>query len=523
MSSTGKTVAKAAGILMFAMMVSRVLGYVREIALTSRFGQTSVTDAYIAAFTVPDFLYNLLVGGVLSSAFIPVFSSYVARNEEKDAWEVASTVINIIAIIMTISIIFGMIFTKELIPLVAYNFKGETLDLTVKLTRIMFPAFLLLALNGFMMGILNSYQHFTAPAFGSVVYNLAIIVFGLALAYKFGIAAFAIGVVAGHVGNFFLQTPVLIKKGLRYRPVINLRHPGVKRLFVLMIPAFIGLAANQINLIINQNLASGLSDGSITALRMANRLMWLPLGVFATSIGVAVFPTLTAQVARGEISEFKKTFSMGVRSIFLVIIPAAVGLMVLSQPIVRLLFQQGLFGPEATQRTAYALVFYCIGLFAQSAILVVIRAFYALHNTLIPVLVACATIIINYILNITLMGPMAEGGLALAYSLSGIFNMLTLMGLLRWKVGPLGAKKILRSFILIVIAASLMGAVAFGTAHFAEQSLDMSQKFSQMVQVGLAIVLGLIAYVVFIFFFKLEEAEMVLGIIKRRFNKKAAT
>ncbi|KNZ68830.1 integral membrane protein MviN [Thermincola ferriacetica] len=519
--STGKTVAKAAGMLMVAMLVSRVLGYVREIALTSKFGQTSVTDAYIAAFTVPDLLYNLLVGGVLSSAFIPVFSSYVARNEEKDAWEVASTVINLVVIVMTVGIVCGMIFTRQLVPLVAYKFKGETLDLTVKLTRIMFPAFLLLGLNGLMMGILNSYQHFKAPAFGAIIYNLSIIVFGLALAHKFGIAAFAIGVVAGHIGNFLVQLPVLVRKGLRYKPVLNLRHPGVKRLFVLMLPAVLGLAANQINLIINQNLASGLSDGSITALRMANRLMWLPLGVFAGSIGVAIFPTMTAQVARNEISEFKKTLSLGIRSIFLIIIPAATGLMVLSMPIVRLLFEQGKFGPDATERTAYALIFYCIGLFAQSAILVITRAFYAIHNTLIPLLVACVTIVVNYLLNVTLMGPMAEGGLALAYSLSGIFNMLVLMILLRKKIGPLGARSILRSFVLIVLASAVMGAAAYGAAYYSGSVLDTAQKVNQMIQVGMAIVVGLAAYVGVTFLLKLEEADMVLGIIKRKVKRAA--
>ncbi len=517
--STGKTVAKAAGLMMVAMLLARVLGYLREIALTYQFGQTFVTDAYIAAFTIPDFLYNLLVGGVLSAAFIPVFSSYIARQEEDDAWEVASTVINLVTIVMAVGIILGMVFTKELVPLVAYKFHGETLDLTVKLTRIMFPAFLLLSFNGLIMGILNSYQHFKAPAFGAVVYNLAIVVIGMLLAPKIGVAGFAVGVVVGHLGNFLVQLPVLIKKGLRYRPVINLKHPGVRRLFILMVPAILGLAANQINLIINQNLASGLSTGSITALRMANRLMWLPLGVFAGSIGVAIFPTLTAQVARQEMSEFKKTLSMGIRSIFVIIIPAAIGLMVLSTPIVRLLFEQGKFGADATVRTAYALIFYSIGLFAQSSIMVIIRAFYALHNTLTPVLVATLTIAVNYVLNIILMKSMAEGGLALAYSLSGVFNMLLLLYLLRRKIGPIGSRKLVTSFLSITLASGIMGAVAYGSAHYIGIILNTSAKFNQMVQVGAAIVLGLAAYVGVTFLLKLEEADLVLGIIKRKMKR----
>ncbi len=517
--STGKKVAKAAGWLMLAMMISRVLGYVREIALTTQFGNTAATDAYIAAFTIPDLLYNLLVGGALSAAFIPVFSSYLAKDREKEAWRIASTVINLVLLVMAVSIVLGMIFTRELIPLVAYKFRGETLDLTVYLTRIMFPAFIVLSLNGLMMGILNSYQNFRAPAIGAIIYNLGIIVLGIWLGPKYGIAAFAFGVVAGHIGNFLVQMPALWKKGLGYQPVIDLGHPGVRKIFVLMLPAILALSASQINLIINQNLASALSEGSITALRMANRLMWLPLGVFAGSIAVAIFPTLTAQAARHELAEFKKTFSMGIRSIFLITIPAGAGLIFLSVPIVRLLFQQGKFGADATAATAYALVFYAIGLFAQSAIWVITRAFYALHDTVRPLIIAMLTIGLNFVLNIVLMGPMQEGGLAFAYSITGIINMLVLLYMLRRKIGPIGAKSLFKSFVLITVASCIMGAVSYGVAAYVGDYLDLAHKTNQLIQVGTAIVAGLLVYAGAIFIFRLEEAEMVLGMIRRKLGR----
>lgn len=517
--STGKKVAKAAGGLMVAMMISRVLGYVREVALTTKFDASAATDAYIAAFTIPDLLYNLLVGGALSAAFIPVFSGYLAQNREKEAWHVASTVINLVLVIMAVGITLGMIFTKELIPLVAYKFQGANLELTVKLTRIMFPAFIVLSLNGLMMGILNSYENFRAPAIGAIVYNLGIIVFGLWLAPRFHIAAFAIGVVAGHIGNFLVQMPALWKKGLGYRPVIDLSHPGVRKIFILMLPAVISLSANQINLIINQNLASGLAEGSITALRMANRLMWLPLGVFAGSIAVAIFPTMTTQVARGEMREFKKTFSMGLRSIFLITIPAGAGLIFLSVPIVRLLFEHGEFGPDATAKTAYALVFYGIGLFAQSAIWVIARAFYSLHDTLQPVLVAVLAIAINYVLNLALIGPMQEGGLALAYSVSGILNMLILLYLLRRKIGLIGARSLIKSFALITVAACIMGAASYGVAAYVESYLDIAHNLNRVIQVGLAVIVGLLVYVGMIFIFRLEEAQMVLGMLRKKLGR----
>ncbi|MCL4405636.1 MAG: murein biosynthesis integral membrane protein MurJ [Eubacteriales bacterium] len=517
--STGKKVAKAAGMLMIAMMVSRALGYVREASLASAFGAKWQTDAFLAAFTVPDFLYDLLVGGVLSSAFIPVFSSYLATDREEEAWEVASTMINLLFIVMVICVTLGMIFAVPLTKLVAYKFTGETLALAVKLSRLMFPAFVILAMYGLMQGILNSYKHFAAPAIGAIAYNLCIIVFGLLLQKKYGIMGFAIGVVAGHIASFCIQLPVVIKKGLRYRFTFNLRHPGVRKMFLLMVPTMLGLAANRVNLVVNQSLASGISEGSITALRMASRLMWLPLGVFAGSISVAVFPTLTSQAARQEMAEFKQTLSMGIRSIFLITIPASVGLAVLSVPIVRLLFERGEFNPGATQVTAYALIFYCIGLFAQSAVWVVTRAYYALLDTLRPLLIAVTTIFINVALNFVLRPVLAERGLALAYSLTGIYNLLVLLYILRTKIGQIDLKKIIRSFVLVSVSSAVMGVVTYGVAGFLGTHLDLALRINQVIQVGLSIVVGLIVFAVAVLMCRLEETELVMGIIKRKLKR----
>ncbi len=519
--SSGTKVAKAAGMLMIAMLISRVLGYVREAALASSFGATNETDAFLAAFTVPDFLYDLLVGGVLSSAFIPVFTSYLATDREEEAWEVASTMINLILLIMAVCIALGMIFTVPLTKIVAYKFTGETLDLAVKLTRVMFPAFIILAVNGLIMGILNSYKHFAAPAIGAIVYNLCIIVLGLALASKYGIMAFAIGVVVGHAANFLVQFPVLSKKGMRYRFSFNLRHPGVQKMFLLMVPAMLGLAANRVNLIVNQTVASGINEGSITALRLASRLMWLPLGVFAGSIAVAVFPTLTSQAARREMAEFKQTLSMGIRSIFLITIPASVGLAVLSVPIVRLLFERGEFNPGATQVTAYALIFYCIGLFAQSAVWVITRAYYALHDTLRPLLIAVTTIVVNIALNFLLRPVMEERGLALAYSLTGIYNMAVLLYFLRVKIGRIGMKKIIKSFVLVTVSSGIMGVAAYLASTFLGTYLNLENDINRVIQVGVSIVVGLTVFVGAILPWRLEETEVIMGMMKKKLKKAA--
>ncbi|MDA8234829.1 MAG: murein biosynthesis integral membrane protein MurJ [Clostridia bacterium] len=518
-TSVAKGVAQAAGILMVAMFLSRILGFVREQAITTKFGTSADTDAYIAAFAVPDLLYNLLIGGALSAAFIPVFSGYLARGQEDDAWEAASTVANLLFIVMTVVVVLGIIFAPYLVPLVAYKFQGETLELTVLLTRIMLPAILFHGLNGLMMGILNSKNHFVASAIGGVMYNVGIIFSGLLLANQYGIIGFSIGVLVGVVINFLVQFPTLIRKGLKYRFSLNLKHPGVRRMGILMIPAVIGLSANQINLIVNQNFASALDEGSITALRMANRLMLLPLGLFGFTIGAAVFPTLAGQVATNQAAEFRKTFSGALRSVLFITVPAAAGLMALSVPIVRLLFQQGEFSPQATMVTADALFYYCIGLFAQAAVLVLVRAYYALQDTVTPVVIGVLTILLNYFMNLWLVEPMEASGLALAYSVTGLFNMVSLLLLLRRKIKAIDGRKIITSLVQVLAAALIMGFMAYGVSTVAEPYLNLTSKTHQLVQVALAVTVGVAAYAGLTLLFRMEEARQVIDVVKRKLQR----
>ncbi|GAV22036.1 murein biosynthesis integral membrane protein MurJ [Carboxydothermus pertinax] len=512
--STRKNVAKAAGIILVMGILSRILGFVREQLLAVKFGATGISDAYVAAFTIPDFLYNLLVGGALSAAFIPVFSSYLAKNEEDEAWKMASTVINLVIIIMLVCIGLGFLFTPELVKLVAHKFTGERLNTTIKLTRIMLPAVLFTGLNGFLMGMLNSYKHFLTPALGSVIYNIVIILSGYFLAGKLGITSFALGVVAGMILNFTVQVPSLARYGLKYRPVIDISHPGVVKMAKLMVPTLLGLAVSQINLIVNQNLASGLSEGSIMALRLANRLMYLPLGLFAAAISMAIFPTMTSFAARGEMENFKKSVAMGIKSIWFIILPAEVGLIVLSVPIVRLLFEMGAFTPEMTRATAGALVFYSLGLFAHSALQIILRGFYSLHDTLTPVTTSLITIFLNYILNVTFISYLGHRGLALGFSITGLFDFSILLWLFRRKVGKIYGKDILVSGLKSLMASLLMGVVAYSIAHYL--SGIAVTKHGQLIQVGAAIAGGALVYAATTLFLKMEEAMFFLNLIRRK-------
>lgn len=486
--------ARAAGLIMVAMIISRVLGYVRDMVIYARFGQNALTDAYNAAFSIPDFLYLLLVGGALSSAFIPVFSSYVAVGDEENAWKTASTVFNLIVLLMAAGITLGLIYTPQLMHFLVPGFSPPTLDLSVRLTRIMFIQAFFMALTGLSMGILNSYKHFTSPAVGSILYNLGIILVGLLLSPSLGIAGFAVGVVVGAVANFAVQVPSLVRHGLHYHFTLDLRHPGVQRIGALFLPVLIGLSVTQLNLFVNQNLASTLAPGMVAALRTGQRLMQLPIGIFAVAVGVAVFPTLTGQVAREEVRDFRRTLATSLRALLFIMIPAQVGLAVLGVPIIRLLFEQGQFTAQATSATYVALLCYSFGIFAYGSIQLLNRAFYALQDTRTPVTVGMLTIGLNIILNLLLIRPLEHGGLALAYSLAGIFNMAWLLVILRGRLQGLGGHGLGASVAKSILGTAIMAALAYLAASYLGGVVDLTTKAGQLVQVGGAVGVGVVAY-----------------------------
>ena len=421
---------------------------------------------------------------------------------------------------MFIGIGLGLIYTPFLIKLLVPGFTEEGFWLTVLLTRVMFAQSFFMALNGISQGILHSYKHFFAPALGSVLYNLGIIVIGIILVDKLGILGFSLGVVMGAMLNFIVQIPALLKIGLRYKPIINLRHPGVKKILVLILPVLIGLSVTHFNLFVNQYLGSSLPQGMISALRAAQRIMQLPIGVFAIAVALAVFPTLTGQAARKEMKEFKSTISMGVRTVVFITLPAAVGLIALREPIVRAMFQQGQFTVANTEATASALLFYSLGLIGYSAQQVLNRAFYALQDTKTPVTIGIITIVLNIILNFMLIEPLGHRGLALAYSLAGLANMVLLLYYLRNKIGNIDGKNMLYSFTKTLLASLLMGVVVFYTAQLIEFNFDIQNKLVQIGEVLLAIAVGGLTYSILVTALKMQEASMAWGILMRRLRRK---
>jgi len=517
--SSGR-IAKAAGFIMASMVISRILGYIRDVVIYTRFGQNFQTDAYNAAFSIPDFLYYLLVGGALSSAFIPVFSSYIAKNEEEEGWKVAATFFNLVLLMMGIGIGLGLIFTPSLINLLVPGFSAEAKELTVLLTRVMFIQSLFMAINGISQGILHSYKHFFSPALGSVLYNTAIIVAGWILSIKLGILGFSIGVVFGALLNFSVQIPALVKIGIKYKPLVDLNHPGVKKIMILLLPVLIGLSVNHFNHFVDQYLASTLSEGLVSALRAGQRLMQLPVGIFAISVALAFFPTLTEHAARDEKKEFRDTLSRGIRTVLFLTFPSAIGLIILREPLVRAMYEQGAFSTANTQATAYALLFYCLGLVAYSEQQILNRAFYSLQDTKTPVIMGIIGIGTNIVFNLLLIEPMGHGGLALASSIAGIVNMSLLLYYLKKKVGLIDGRNIFRSLAKIVAASLIMGIVVFLTAYFIEVRFDLTVKLWQILQVAISTILGGVVYLGLSKGLKLEEARLVGAIFTRKIRKR---
>ena len=514
---------------MVTMLASRLLGYVRDVIILAKFGQNRLTDAYNAAFSVPDLLYMLLVGGALSSAFIPVFSSYLAKNQELKGWRSISIIFNWIMVLLILGVTCGLIFTPQLVELMVPGFDAATKEMTVNLTRIMFFQVIFMSLSGISTGILQSYRSFTAPAVGSVLYNLGIIVGGLVLSAPiehffpgYGIAGFSVGVVLGAMLSFFVQFHALLKIGIHYSFTFDTKDEGFRELLVLIVPVFIGLAVSQLNLFVNQNLASGLSEGMVAALRSAQRIMQVPISVFGITVGVAFFPTMTALAAKNQIEEFKASLMMGIRTVIFITIPASVGLAVLREPAIRFMFEfsGGQFTGENTEQTAYALLFYCIGIFAYSVLHTLCRAFYSLKDTKTPVWVSVTSIVVNVVFSLILVRVMNQGGLALAYSIAGIFNVMLLLYLLRRKVGQIHGKSLVISTAKTIGVSAVMGLIVALAAWGFEAFLPMSNKILQIIQLLVCVGLGILVYAFVSLKIKMPEAEQVMDILRRKFRSK---
>ncbi|MDF2672189.1 MAG: murJ [Clostridiales bacterium] len=519
----GENVGKATLVVMVTLFLSRILGFVRETIVAGVFGATYQTDAFYAAFAIPDMMYDLLIAGALSAGFMPVFTSYLAKDDEDGAWKAANSFITVAIIFIILFNIFGMVFAKYLVPLVAAGVvdNPEKYRLTVQLTRVMLPAVTFTVIAGLLKGILNSYKRFRASAFGPVVYNIGIILGAALLGRRFGIYGMAVGVIIGAIFNVLVQTPEFLRIGGKFTLKIDLKNPGYKKMLRLMGPSLIGLAFVRLNLLLNQNIASLLDDGSITALRYAQRIMLLPIGIFSASISTTIFPTMSSLIARKEYEEFKKTFSLGLRILTFITVPSSIGLIALNIPIVRLLFKHGAFTEGNLKLTALALGFYSIGIIGQSIVPIIIRGFYSIQDTKTPVKIGFVVLIFNLILNLFFVrfSDLAIGGIAFSTSLTSILEMILLYRMLGKRIKRLKTRELMASGVKSTIASIIMGVVGYLAFKVIDGSIGHASKITQLLGVGVPIVIAIIVYVVAAYMLKMPELNYVVDMVRRKVKR----
>ncbi len=525
-TSENTNVTKAAGVVGTATFLSRIFGYIRDMVFAWFFGAGLCSDAFIAAFRIPNMLRRLFGEGSLSIAFIPVFTEYLTNKGEDEAFEMARSAIRLLSVILTAAAILGVLLAPLIVKVIAYGFADspEKFSLTVTLTRIMFPYIILICLVALCMGILNVLGHFAAPALAPVLLNIAMIgsLFFISLISPSDtdrVIGLAVGVLIGGFLQIALQAPFLIKKGFYFWQKAKIYHPGLKKVGLLMLPAIFGSAVYQINTLVITLLASLLPEGSVTYLYYADRLVQFPLGIFGIATATAVMPSLSRYAAEKDFEAVRDTFAHAMKLVLFIIIPAMVGLIVLREPIIALLFKRGAFSAQATRLTAYALLYYGIGLWAFSAVRIVVSTFYALQDTRTPVRIAIISIIANIVFGIFLMMLMGHGGLALALSLASMLNLGLLVRALQVRLGSLGWRSIAESAYKTMIGSAIMGAVVWAVALFIIPSEyeTLSGLFFGLMG---SIVIGLVLYGTFSFLTKSPELDEVLVIVREGLKKR---
>jgi len=516
------TIAKAAGIVGSATLLSRIFGFVRDMIVAQLFGAGAATDAFFVAFRIPNLFRRLVGEGSLTVSFIPVYSEYLGKKPQRECEGLLHASFTVLAFSLILLTLLGIFFSPWIVKAMAYGFAQdpEKFRLTVLLNRVMFPYILFVGLVAWAMGVLNTLKHFTGPALAPVLLNLSIIACALGL-YGFlaePVLSLAIGVLLGGVAQFLFQIPFLRRKGISLRLRFDLSHPGVKRIGALMAPSILGLAVTQLNVIINTFLASYLPEGSVSFLYYADRLLEFPMGIFAIAIATAVLPPLSEQAAQGKLGEVKETLSFALRLTFFAILPAMAALIALRAPVLNVLFQRGAFTAFSTEMTSQALLYYALGLVAFAGVRIIVPVFYSLQDTRTPVKVAFLSLIANAGLGVLLMLPLKHGGLALATSLAAGLNFSLLAVLLRRKLGPLGAGRILRSFGKHLTASLLMGLSAYLITRAGDWK-SSGLTWEKLVLLAASLGAGLGVYGTACYLLRSEEVRAAVGLARKKLGK----
>jgi putative peptidoglycan lipid II flippase len=521
-----RSLVRAAGIVGLAYLLSNLAGFLQRVIVSSRFGTGPELDAFNAALRVPDLLFTLLAGGALASAFIPIFAGHLGNGRLAWAWQLARRVAWLVFVVLSVAALVAALLAEPITRYaIAPGFDDALVALTASLMRIMLVSTVVFGVSGLLMGVLQTAGAFLAPALAPALYNLGI-VFGATALFGLGIYGPAIGVVIGALLHLGVQLPSLrrVRRGSAHpsevapadaRPVDAGDH-DIRQIILLMIPRVIGLAAVQINFIVNTRLASRMSAGAVSALSIAFAIMILPQAAIAQAIGTVLFPAISAHAARGERAAFAEAITRAVNVIIALSMAASVGLIVLGEPLIALLFQRGAFDATSTAQVGLALRMFALGLVAHSVLEVVTRGFYALKDTARPVILAVLSMALNIALSLWLSdvfaraGLFAFGGLALANSIATTVEAIALFWLLKRREPGIGSRS-----TLIALAKSGAAAAVMGIGLLGWQALAGTGPIVTLA----AVVLGALVYFAAASALRSDEARFAIGVVRRRLRR----
>ncbi len=516
--------ARSAGLIGVATMTSRLLGLVRDALFATLFGAGDQMDAFKVAFRIPNLVRDLFAEGAMSAAFIPTFTRRLTQHGRAEAWRLGNLVISMLVVVTAVIAVAGMVFAEPLTRLFAAGYAEVPgkLELTIALTRVMFPFLSLVAVAVAFMGMLNSLRHFFVPALSPAMFNVGVIGAALALVPLMPLVGWhpmmglAIGTLLGGLLQAAVQWPTLHGEGFRFRFALAPRDPGLREVLLLMVPGTVGLAAVQVNVFVNTVLATGEGTGAVSWLDFAFRLMYLPIGLFGVSIATAAVPTISSFAAQADVGGMRRTVSSGLRMMLMLNVPATVGLIALASPIVALIYERGRFTPEDTAATAAALMCYAPGLLGYSAVKIASPTFYALRDSRTPVAVSVASMAGNIVLNLALVRVLGYRGLALGTAIAALLNAGVLLWLLSRRLDGLEARRVLVALLKITMASAVMAAGAVLAHRGLVDLLGPTGFVPRLLQVGGGILAGLVVLAAMARLLRIAEFQEAVGRVAGR-------
>jgi len=506
MTKNNKLAQSAAMISIFTL-ISKALGFIREVMIADKFGSGIETDTYFVAMTATVIIMGTL-GAALNTTLIPIFSEIGERYGKHGKLKYLNNILNLVLILTTAIVLLGYIFSPTIIKILAKGFEGEQFELAVSLNRMGLPIAVFLGLTYVFSGLLHSSQIFGPPAISGLPYNFVFILFLLFFAKEASISTLMIVTVIAASTQFAILLPAVRHMGYRYSPKFNLKDQYLKKAMILVFPVLLGSAVQQINVIIDKTIASDLVGGSISALTYASRINEMVIAVFIMAITTVIFPMLSQAFSQENNKRVKEILGQGINIILLITVPATIGLILLAEPLVYLFFERGAFGELATFMTSQALIYYSIGLVGSSLRLMLNKVYYSFQDTLTPMINGIIAVVLNLIFNLILVGSMGHSGLALATSISATLTTIMLFLSLRKKIGKIGLMKYLICFIKTLAASLIMGLVVF-LIYYKLGALLPATKIIQIIILLISVLAGAIAYFSLCIVFKVDELKMI--------------